>query len=70
MLFLNPAYLAAFLVWAQNFSTVQRTVDCNTIPYSSKAENITSYTCLDKSGLKVIFHLHVQEKVFFRSLSS
>ena len=33
-------------------------------------ENITSCTCLYRSGLKVIFHLYAQWGFFFRSLSS
>ena len=30
-------------------------------------ENITSWACLDKSGLKDIFHLYAQSETFFRS---
>ena len=33
-------------------------------------ENITSCACLERSGLKVIFHFYVQWKKFFRPLSS
>ena len=33
-------------------------------------EDITSCTCLDKSGLKIIFHLYAQSDICFRSLSN
>ena len=33
-------------------------------------EDITSCTCLERPGLKVIFHLYAQWDFFFRSLSS
>ena len=32
-------------------------------------ENITSWDCLDKSGLKDIFHWYAQSETFFRSSS-